>query len=116
MIGFLPISIVSGGISVLRTGAGALSVFLGSSDKQFTSDSASTMSGKTLYRGRPLNSYLKPETPTLLDQTSDAAGSAKQKRHSLILNLAETTSGSILTKQALIPDITQPPDVKNNTF
>ncbi|TMI47113.1 hypothetical protein E6H17_06910 [Candidatus Bathyarchaeota archaeon] len=91
MIGFLPISIVSAGISVLRTGAGALSVFLGSSDKQFTSDSASTMSGRPLYRGRPLNSYLKPETPTQPDQATDALGSAKQNRHSLILNLAETT-------------------------
>src|SRR5437660_2628769 len=92
MIGFLPISIVSAGISVLRTGAGALSVFLGSSDKQFTSDSASTMFGRPLYRGRPLNSYLKPETPTQPDQATDAAlGSAKQNRHSLILNLAETT-------------------------
>src|SRR5207302_10324051 len=91
MIGFLPISIVSAGISVLRTGAGALSVFLGSSDKQFTSDSASTMSGRPLYRGRPLNSYPKPETPTQPDQATDALGPAKQTRHSLLLNLAETT-------------------------
>src|SRR5215472_6090229 len=39
MIGFLPISIVSGGISLLRIWVGALSVFLGSSDKQFTAGS-----------------------------------------------------------------------------
>src|SRR5205809_2599366 len=59
MIGFLPISIVSAGMSLLRTGAGALSAFFGSSDKQFTSTYASTLTASRGMRGRPLNSYLK---------------------------------------------------------
>src|SRR5436309_3457760 len=59
MIGFLPISIVSAGMSLLRTGAGALSAFFGSSDKQFTSTYASTLTASRGMRRRPLNSYLK---------------------------------------------------------
>ncbi len=60
MIGFLPTSIVSGGISLLRAWAGALSAFFGSSDKQFTSAVHEYSDGKALLRGTFLNSYLKP--------------------------------------------------------
>src|SRR5205809_453100 len=64
MIGFLPISIVSAGMSLLRTGAGALSAFFGSSDKQFTSTYASTLTANPAMHRTRLNSYLKPVPTT----------------------------------------------------
>src|SRR5206468_10300031 len=70
MIGFLPISIVSAGMSLLRTGAGALSAFFGSSDKQFTSTYASTLTANPAMHRTRLNSYLKPEPATHPQRTT----------------------------------------------
>src|SRR6266487_935975 len=100
MIGFLPISIVSGGMSLLRAWAGALSAFFGSSDKQFTSEVHEYSDGKALLRGTFLNSYLKP---TATHRHRDPQTRQPQQRKA---SLPDRTPAILLSTESLQNSLT----------